>query len=85
MPVVRWAISKSNTQGTILDPFMGSGTTLRVAKDLGRKSIGIDIEEEYCAITVERLKQEVLDFGHEQPSINHGIQIPLELPLEILP
>lgn len=64
--LIKMLMLKHADATTILDPFCGSGTTLRAAKDIGRKAIGVEIESRYCEIAVSRMAQEVL-FG-EQPT-----------------
>ena len=66
LSVMRWIIQRVEAE-TVLDPFMGSGTTLRAAKDLGRQAIGIEIEERYCEIAAKRLEQQVLPFSEDPP------------------
>ena len=60
LPVMQWCLALVPDAVTILDPFMGSGTTLVAAKLEGRKAIGIEISEKYCEIAAERLRQGVL-------------------------
>lgn len=64
LAVMSWAISLCPERPTsVLDPFMGSGTTLRACKDLGIRCVGIDREEKYCEIAARRLGQGVLALG----------------------
>lgn len=60
LALMRWCLSLVPEAKTVLDPFMGSGTTLVAARLEGRKAIGIEISERYCAAAVKRLAQKTL-------------------------
>ena len=62
---VNWLVNNYSS-GVILDPFAGSGVTLAAAKNSGFKAIGIEIEEKYCDIAVQRLRQRVFNFKEEE-------------------
>jgi site-specific DNA-methyltransferase (adenine-specific) len=59
LKLIKWSLSQSDAQ-TILDPFLGSGTTAVAAKILGRKCVGIEISEKYAHIAAQRCSQSVM-------------------------
>ena len=67
--LMSWSIVMSGAPVgvAILDPYMGSGTTLVAARDLGRRAVGVEIEEEYCRVAVERLRQQVFSLPPPPP------------------
>jgi site-specific DNA-methyltransferase (adenine-specific) len=63
LALMRDLVSRMDRGATIIDPFAGSGTTLRAAKDLGYRAVGIEIEERFCATIAERMAEERMPFA----------------------
>lgn len=62
--LMRWIVDRNTEPGDlVLDPYMGSGPVARACADLGRRYVGVELEERYCEAAVKRLGQSVMDFG----------------------
>lgn len=66
-------ILNDNNSLAVIDPFLGSGTTCLAAKELGRKSIGIEISEKYCEIAAKRCMQTVMNFEPVKEKPKQGV------------
>lgn len=77
LALMLWCIGLTGDVQTILDPFAGSCTTGRAAKDLGRLCVCIDREERYCEIGAKRMQQEVLPIftPTAAPDQEHGLRL----------
>jgi len=63
LALMKWCLSLFPDAKSVLDPFLGSGTSLVAAKEMGLTAVGIEREEKYCEIAAQRLGQEVLEFA----------------------
>ncbi len=74
--IERMVFASSNKGDLVVDPFSGSGTTLRVCQQLGRNAIGIEINQDYVAMTRDRLNKEFAGFDSVDPRME---RVPLDL------
>lgn len=64
--LMTWCLGFFPGARTVIDPFMGSGTTLVAAKKLGLQAVGIELSQQYCDIAIDRLAQKVFDWSNPE-------------------